>query len=170
MQHNRANDIYYQYRILASDDGQNWTLAVDKSDNDRDVPHDYIELREALNTRYLRIENLHMPSSGYFCLSEVRVFGKAEGALPQAVKKFTVKRDKNDRRNAMITWAPIDGAYGYNIYFGIAPDKLYHCITVNGDTQYDMRGLDLGTEYYFAIEALAETGRSPLSKTVKINQ
>ena len=70
----------------------------------------------------------------------------------------------------MITWSPVDGAYGYNIYFGIAPGKLYHCITVNGDTQYDMRGLDLGTEYYFAIEALAETGRSPLSKTVKINQ
>ena len=169
VQHNRANDIYYQYRILASDDGQHWTLAVDKGDNDRDVPHDYIELREALNTRYLRIENLHMPSNGHFCLSEVRVFGKAEGALPQAVKKFTVKRDKNDRRNAMITWSPVDGAYGYNIYFGIAPDKLYHCITVNGDTQYDMRGLDLGTDYYFAIEALAETGRSPLSKTVKIN-
>ena len=32
-----------------------------------------------------------------------------------------------------------------------------------------MRGLDLGTDYYFAIEALAETGRSLLSKTVKIN-
>jgi hypothetical protein len=170
VQHNRANDIYYQYRILASDDGEHWTLVVDKSDNDRDVPHDYIELREALNTRYLRIENLHMPSSGNFCLSEVRVFGKAEGALPQAVKKFTVKRDKADRRNAMITWTAADKAYGYNIHFGTSPDKLYHCITVNGDTQYDLRGLDLGTDYYFAIEALAETGRSPLSKTVKINR
>ena len=141
---------------------------ADKSGNDRDVPHDYIELREALNTRYLRIENLHMPSGGNFCLSEVRVFGKAEGALPQTVKKFTVKRDKADGRNAMITWAPVEGAYGYNIYYGIAPDKLYHCITVNGETRYDMRGLDLGTDYHFAIEALAETGRSPLSKTVKV--
>ena len=169
VQHNRANDIYYQYRILASEDGKQWTLVVDKSDNDRDVPHDYIELREALNTRYLRIENLHMPSGGHFCLSEVRVFGLAQGNPPQAVKRFTVKRDNADSRNAMISWATAAGAYGYNIYYGIAPDKLYHCITVNGETQYDMRGLDSDTDYYFCIEALAETGRSPLSKIVKVN-
>ena len=169
VQHNRANDIYYQYRVLASDDGERWTLVVDKSDNDRDVPHDYIELREALNTRYLRIENLHMPSGGYFCLSDIRVFGTAQGNPPDAVKNFSVKRDKNDRRNAMITWNHVKGAYGYNIYFGTAPDKLYHCITVNGETQYDMRGLDLGTDYFFTIEALAETGRSPLYKIVKVN-
>ncbi len=170
VQHNRANDIYHQYRILASDDGEHWTLVVDKSDNDRDVPHDYIELRESLDTRYLRIENIHMPSGGYFCLSEVRVFGlDYTGNLPSEVKRFTVKRDKADRRNAMITWTAAEGAYGYNIYYGTAPDKLYHCITVNGDTQYDMRGLDVGTDYYFTIEALAETGCGPRSKTVKIN-
>ncbi len=168
VQHNRASDIYYQYRILASDDGEHWTLVVDKSDNDRDVPHDYIQLREALNTRYLRIENLHMPSGGYFSLSEVRVFGLAQGSLPSQVKRFSVMREKTDSRNAWISWAPVEGAYGYNIYYGIEPGKLYHCITVNGDTHYDMRGLDVGTDYHFAIQALAETGRGPLSKTVKI--
>ena len=169
VQHNRANDLYYQYRILASDNGEQWTLVVDKSDNDRDVPHDYIELREPLSTRYLRVENIHMPSGCYFCLSELRAFGLAKGTLPATVKRFTVKRDKADLRNAIISWTPVEGAYGYNVYFGTAPDKLYHCITVNGATQYDMRGLDLGTDYYFCIEALAETGRSPLSKIVKIN-
>ena len=169
VQQNRANDIYYQYRILASDDGKRWTLVVDKSDNDRDVPHEYIELREPLTTRYLRFENIHMPSGGNFCLSEIRVFGTAQGALPAPVKRLNIKRDKADRRNAMITWTPVEGAYGYNIYFGTAPDKLYHCITVNGETQYDLRGLDIGTDYYFTIEALAETGRSPLAKTIHIN-
>ena len=88
--------------------------------------------------------------------------------MPQAVKRVSVKRDHADSRNALITWSPVEGAYGYNIYYGIAADKLYHCITVNGDTQYDMRGLDLVTDYWFAIEALAETGRSPLSKIIKI--
>lgn len=163
VQHNRASDIYYQYRILASDDGEHWTLVVDKSDNDRDVPHDYIELRQPLDTRYLRVENLHMPSGGYFCMSAFRVFGHAQGAKPKAVKHFNVKRDKADPRNAMLTWTPVDGAYGYNIYFGTAPDKRYHCITVYGDTHYDLRGLDMGTDYSFAVEALAETGRSPLT-------
>lgn len=167
IQHNRANDIYYQYRILASDDNEHWTLVVDKSDNDRDMPHDYVQLRQPLSTRYIKVEHIHSPSGGYFALSGLRVFGAAEGPQPQTVTKFNVNRDKNDPRNAIISWDPVPEAYGYNIYFGIAPDKLYHCITVNGDTQYDFRGMDVGSTYYFAIEALAETGRSTLTKPIK---
>ena len=166
VQHNRANDLYYQYRIYSSDNGTDWTLVVDKSDNDKDVPHDYIELSETLDARYLKLENIHVPS-GNFCLSEFRVFGFADGEKPLPVRNFKVVRDKQDKRNAMISWSPSSGAYGYNIYYGIAPEKLYNCITVNGADHYDFRGLDLGTTYYFAIEALNESGRSALSKVVK---
>lgn len=166
VQHNRANDLYYQYRIYSSDNGADWTLVVDKSDNDKDVPHDYIELSETLDARYLKLENIHVPS-GNFCLSEFRVFGFADGEKPLPVRNFKVVRDKQDKRNAMISWSPSSGAYGYNIYYGIAPEKLYNCITVNGADHYDFRGLDLGTTYYFAIEALSESGRSALSKVVK---
>ena len=143
-----------------------WTLVVDKSDNDKDVPHDYIELREPLNARYLRLENIHVPS-GNFCLSDFRVFGFANGEKPAAVKNFKVVRDKLDQRNAMISWNASPDAYGYNIYFGTTPEKLYNCITVNGENTYDFRGLDVGTTYYFAMEALSESGRSVLSKIVK---
>lgn len=167
VQHNRANDVYYRYQVLSSNDGENWQVVIDKSDNDRDEPHDYIELAQPLQARYLKLVNLHIPSSGYFCMNGFRVFGKAEGAAPAAVKGFKVDRDKADTRNAMMSWKPVEGAYGYNIYYGIAPDKLYHCITVNGDQQYDMRGLDVDTTYYFAIEALGETGRSQLSAILK---
>ena len=55
-QHNRAMDIYHQYRIFASDNGTDWILVVDKSDSDKDCPHDYIELAEPLQTRYLKFE------------------------------------------------------------------------------------------------------------------
>ena len=166
VQHNRANDLYYQYHIYSSDNGTDWTLAVDKSDNDKDVPHDYIELSETLDARYLKLENIHVPS-GNFCLSEFRVFGFADGEKPLPVRNFKIVRDKQDKRNAMISWNPSSDAYGYNIYYGIAPEKLYNCITVNGADHYDFRGLDLGTTYYFAIEALNESGRSALSKVVK---
>ena len=166
VQHNRANDLYYQYRIYSSNNGTDWTLVVDKSDNDKDVPHDYIELSETLDARYLKLENIHVPS-GNFCLSEFRVFGFADGEKPLPVRNFKVVRDKQYKRNAMISWSPSSGAYGYNIYYGIAPEKLYNCITVNGADHYDFRGLDLGTTYYFAIEALSESGRSALSKVVK---
>jgi hypothetical protein len=162
----KAMDVYHQYKIYSSDDGTNWQLAVDKSDNDRDVPHDYVELKQPLSTRYLKIENVHS-ASGYFALMDFRVFGKAKGELPAAVKAFRVARDGNDSRNAMISWEPSAKAYGYNIRFGTEPGKLYNCITVYDATSYDMRGLDKGTPYWFAIEALGESGISSLSKSIK---
>ena len=67
----------------------------------------------------------------------------------------------------MIQWEKSADAYGYNIYYGIAPDKLYNAITVYEDNQYDLRGLDVGTKYYFAIEALNESGRSALSNVIE---
>lgn len=36
-----------------------------------------------------------------------------------------------------------------------------------GDTMYDFRGLDKDTDYYFSIEALGESGRSPMSKVLR---
>ena len=167
IQHNRADDLYYQYRIYASTDGKTWELVVEKSDNDRDCPHDYVELATDLETRYLKVENLHVPS-GYFCLSEFRVFGFDKNTTkPKEVKGFAVKRDKKDSRNAMISWGKSADAYGYNIYYAIEPDKLYNSITVYDGNKYDMRGLDKATTYYFAIEALNEAGRSKLSKIIK---
>ncbi len=167
VQHNRANDLYYQYRILASDNGKDWTLVVDKSDNDRDVPHDYVELRAPLHTRYLRVENLHMPSGGHFCLSDFRVFGQADGAKPARVKALKVARDRQDKRNALLSWTPVAGAYGYNIYYGVAPGKTYNAITVLGTTSYDFRGMDVNTDYYFTIEAMGESGISARTPVVK---
>jgi Fibronectin type III domain. len=67
----------------------------------------------------------------------------------------------------MITWQKSLKAYGYNIYYGIAPDKMYNSITVLGTEKYDFRGLDKATTYYFAIEALSESGRSPLSGIIR---
>ena len=170
VQHQRASDLYYQYRIYASNDGKAWSLVVDKSNNDKDVPHDYVELRQDLNTRYIKVENLHMPGMGKFCMSDLRVFGKADVAAPAMVKGLKVNRDNADRRNAMISWKSAERAYGYNIRYGIAPDKLYHTITVNGACEYDLRGLDLGTDYYFAIEALGEGGVSQLSNILTVNK
>lgn len=165
-QYNRAMDLYHQYRIFHSIDGIHWELVVDKSNNDKDVPHDYIELNEPLQTRYLKFENIHV-ASGQLALSGFRVFGNDKDKLPLPIKKFNVARDKKDPRNAMITWQKSLKAYGYNIYYGIAPDKMYNSITVLGAEKYDFRGLDKATTYYFAIEALSESGRSPLSKIIR---
>ena len=166
-QHNKAMDLYHQYRIYQSVDGKNWTLLVDKSDNDRDVPHDYVELLKPVNTRYLKIENIHMPT-GSFALSDFRVFGLAKGPLPEEARNFKVARSAADPRNAQISWSSSARAYGYNIWYGVASGKLYNCITVNSETSYTFRGMDKGTSYYFSIEALGETGPSEMGGEVEV--
>lgn len=167
VQHNRAMDLYHQYRIYQSADGKNWTLLIDKSENDLDVPHDYVELKKPVTTRFLKIENLHMPA-GSFAISDFRVFGLANGDTPAEVSDFRVDRSKTDPRDAQISWNPSAGAYGYNIWYGVSPGKRYNCITVNGETSYNFRGMDKGTTYYFAIEALGETGRSEMGNEVEV--
>ena len=166
-QFGKAMDIYHQYRIFHSEDGINWILLVDKSFNDRDIPHDYVELTKPIVSRYLKLENLHM-ATGKFAISGFRVFGIGMGERPVTVKDLRVTRSTGDPRNSFIDWSPVSGAYGYNIYYGVKPNSLYNCITVNGAHEYDFRGMDIGTEYFFCIQALSENGCSEKSKILKV--
>ena len=156
-QFNKAMDIYYQYQIFMSDDAVNWKLVVDKSKNAKDVPHDYVELTKAIKARYIKMVNIHN-ASGLFAISDFRVFGNGLASKPQMVTDFKVDRNSSDSRNAMISWKKQLGAIGYNIYYGITPDKLYNSIMVYDEDSYDFRGLDKGTKYHFAIEAFNENG------------
>ena len=163
----KMNGIYHRYKILISSDKLNWNLLVDKSGNNKDVPHDYIELKEPASGRYLKMINLYMPS-GKFALSGFRVFGNANGEKPLTVKDFAVLRTKKDPRSCWMKWRPVDSAYAYNIYYGTHPDKLYNCIMVHGENEYWFAGLDKLSTYYFNIEALNESGVSERSSTLKV--
>jgi len=162
----KQQGIFHQYRIAASTDGRKWFTIVDKSGNMKDVPHDYVELPQAVQARYIRMENLHMPT-GKFALSGLRVFGKGSGAPPAAVEGFVVLRTEKDKRSAWLKWAPSNDAYAYNIYTGLAPDKLYNCIMVHGANEYYYKAMDKEKTYYFAIEAINESGVSVRSAVVK---
>ena len=166
-QYNKAMDIYYQYKIYMSDDAINWTLVIDKSNNDKDVPHDYVELTKPINARYVKMENIHN-ASGLFAISDFRVFGNGLLEKPKAVSDFKVNRNAKDSRNAMISWKKQADAIGYNIYYGITPDKLYNSIMVYGENSYDFRGLDKGTKYYFTIEAFNENGIGVKNKLIEV--
>jgi len=162
----KQTDIYHQYKIYASTDGKQWKMLVDKSANKTDVPHDYIELTKPVETRYLKIENIHMPS-GKFALSGFRVFGKGKGAAPDTVKNFIPLRGDSERRNAWLKWQVNDNATGYNIYFGEAPDKLYNTIMVYGTNEYYVKALEKDQPYYFQIEAFNENGVSKRTAVIK---
>jgi hypothetical protein len=68
----------------------------------------------------------------------------------------------------MISWKKQSDAIGYNIYYGIAPDKLYNTIMVYDESTYDFRGLDKGTKYYFTVEAFNENGIGTRNKIIEV--
>ncbi|WP_109698531.1 family 43 glycosylhydrolase [Chitinophaga deserti] len=162
----KQTDTYHQYKLLYSPDGRKWHLLADKSRNRTDVPHDYIQLEKAVKTRYIRLENVHMPT-GRFAISGLRAFGTGHGAKPDTVNTFMVLRTEKDKRSAWIKWSPSIDAYAYNIYFGTAPDKLYNCIMVHSKNEYYFKGMDRTLPYYFQIEAINANGISPRSRVIK---
>ena len=149
--------IYHQYKISSSADGKKWNALIDKSANATDVPHDYVALSAPVQARFIRIENIHVPT-GKFALSGLRVFGSGSGKAPSPVKNFIVLRGESERRNAWIKWQMSDDATGYTIYAGIFPDKLYTPIMLYGRNEYYFKAMDKDRTYYFAIEAFNENG------------
>jgi len=167
----KSEGVYHQYKIWASNDGKKWKILVDKSRNTTDVPHDYIEMGTPAKARYLKLENLKMPT-GKYALSGFRVFGKGNGEPPQAVEDFSVLRADpkkyGERRSAWLKWRQNAGADGYVIYFGKSPDKLYGSIMVYGQNDYFFTGMDRTDRYYFQIEAFNNNGISPRTSVVSV--
>ncbi|MBD8389270.1 family 43 glycosylhydrolase [Dysgonomonas sp. BGC7] len=158
-------DIYHQYKVYYSLDGKKWQLLVDKSKNTKDVPHDYVELVTPVRARYLKMENIHIPT-GKFAISGFRVFGFGSGDKPKSVNQFMALRGNDtDRRNLWFKWQPVEDAYAYNIYIGTEPDKLYNCVMVHNVNEYYYQGMDKTKAYYFAIESINENGTSEWVKT-----
>jgi hypothetical protein len=164
----KQTNIYHQYKLYHSPDGKKWTLLIDKSQNRTDIPHEYIQLTTPVKTRFIKLENIHMPT-GKFAISGLRVFGKGAGAPPDTVKQFIVLRTEKDKRSAWIKWSPVDNAYAYNIYTGIAPDKLYNCIMVQDANEYYDKLMDKDKAYYFTIEAINENGVSACKQIIKVD-
>lgn len=161
---------FHQYKIYGSDDGKKWSIIVDKSKNKTDVPHDYIELKNPAKARFLKLENLHMPT-GKFALSGFRVFGKGSGAKPEKVQNFAALRADpkkyGERRSIWFKWQQNQLADGYVIYWGKSPDKLYGSMMVYGQNEYYFTGADRTDAYYFQIEAFNNNGISERTEIIK---
>jgi hypothetical protein len=164
----KSTGAYHQYKLYYSVDGKKWNMLADKSNNKTDVPHDYIELETPVQARYIKLENIHMPT-GKFTISGLRVFGNGNGAKPNKVKQFFVLRTEKDKRSAYIKWSPVDNAYAYNIYYGTAPGKMYNCIMVHDTNEYWFKAMDNKMPYYFRIEAINENGVSEKVDEIKVD-
>ena len=166
----RYEGLCHRYTIEGSLDGNTWTTLVDRSNSYNDTPNDYVELETPTRARYLRYRNIHVPMPN-LSISAIRVFGLGEGKAPQQVKGFEARRQP-DRRDVTLTWKPVPGAQGYNIVWGIAPDKLYsswmvysgECTRGNA-CSHEIKALGVDQGYYFTIEAFNQNG---IARTVPL--
>jgi len=158
--------VYTQFKILTSADNKTWTVAADLTrEPKRDRACAYVEFKQPQRARYVRYEHVYTAGQ-HLSINAFRVFGNATGKAP-AAPTMTAKRQK-DQRNADLTWTKVPGAVGYNIRWGIAPDKLYQTYQFWNDqpSTFELRALNVGVPYYFAIESFNETGVSVLSPVV----
>ena len=162
----RYDGLRTRYTIEGSLDGNEWHTIVDRSNSYKATPNDYAELETPEQLRYIRYKNVKVPTPS-LAISEIRVFGLGNGKAPATPKKLTLKRH-DDRRDIDIEWAEVKGAQGYNVLWGIAPDKLYSSWLVYGDHNLLMRCLTVDQDYYFAVEAFNENGVSTRSQVIHV--
>jgi hypothetical protein len=162
-------NVYTQFRLQHSLDGREWTVMADITGERRDRPNAYIELPAPVSTRYIRFEHVHIGAPN-LAVSDIRVFGHGGGEAPPTPANFSVRRDEEDARNAFLSWDEVPGAVGYNVLWGIQGDKLYQTYQVFADhgTRLEIRALNVGQSYSFAIEAFNDSGVSKASPTVRI--
>jgi hypothetical protein len=161
----RVDSLRHRFVLEVSEDGEIWETVVDRSNSWKDTPNAYIVLSQPVGGKFVRYKNVKVPGPN-LAMSEIRVFGLGFGKKPAQVKGFTVKRE-TDRRDATFSWKPVKGAQGYNIRWGIAPDKLYLSWLIYEDTELLIRNLDKNTTYYYTIEAFNENGISEQSKIIR---
>ena len=162
-----APDIYTEFELQHSPDGQKW-LPLARTEGRRDRPNAYLQLSAPVRTRFVRYVHGHV-GGAHLAISDLRIFGNADGRLPSTPARMTGRRHA-DQRDATIRWARVPGAVGYNIRFGIRPDRLTQTYQLWADelgsgatVEKQLRSLNAGVPYWVAVEAFNETGVSKLS-------
>jgi len=163
-----SEDIYTEFHIEGSADGRQWRTLVQTEAPRRDRPNAYLPLSEPARVRYVRYVHGHV-GGAHLAISDLRVFGQADGAAPRAPRGLSAVR-ANDPRQMTVRWRAVPGAVGYNVRWGTAPDRLNSSYQVFADqgTQQEIRALNRGVGYHVAVEAFDERGVSPLSQVLAV--
>jgi xylan 1,4-beta-xylosidase len=69
-----------------------------------------------------------------------------------------------------VSWRRVPGAVGYNVRWGLEPDRLTLCYQLFADrgTRHEVRALSVGVDYYAAVEAFDDNGVSTLSERIAV--
>ena len=162
--------VVTRFKLLTSLDGTRWETVTDLSQEQRDRPNAYVELETLTRARFVRYEHVHVGAAN-LAISDIRVFGNGSGPRPATSQGLSARRDR-DERNATITWEAVPNVVGYNVRWGIAPNKLYQTYQRFADegTTLELRALTVGQGYWVAVESFDENGVSTLSAPVAIRK
>ena len=145
------------YLLEGSPDGENWAALLDTLSECSDRAHRFWMPEEAVEVRYLRLRDLTIPFGGVPAVSGLRVFGPAQGDAPGKVSRVEASRSR-DGLNILLKWDAVPGADGYNVRYGIAPEKLYNSWQVVDGTGLDLSMVNAGQDYYIAVDAYGPGG------------
>ena len=160
--------LYTEFRLLHSRDGKKWLPLADTGPEPRDRPNAYFELPAPVRTRFIRYQHGHVAAK-HLAIADLRVFGSAGGRAPAVPKGLSVRRSP-DPRDALVRWKAVRGAVGYNVRWGIRPDRLtltYQRFADQG-TELRLRALNAGQAYFIAVEAFDENGVSGITPVVHV--
>ena len=162
-----APDIYTEFKLESSLDGKSWQPLAATGTERRDRPNAYFQLAAPVRARYVRYVHGHV-GAAHLAISDLRVFGDAGGSAPKT--PANVKAVRSESRMMTVSWQRVPGAVGYNVRWGVKPDRLELCYQVFADhgTSLDIRALNAGVGYHVAVEAFDENGVSTLSKIVSV--
>lgn len=151
-----GHDLRTRYLLEGSADGEKWIVLADLRQADTDRSHPYHVLKEDAMLRYIRVTCEETPYHSAVSISGLRVFGLGEGEKPVKVEAGSGVME--DPMTCRLIWKKAAGAIGYNVRFGIAPDKLYSSFQVYGREEALITTLNAGQRYWYAIDAFNESG------------
>ena len=148
-----------QYLLEGSVDGEDFFVLEDKTQADTDLSHDFLVYENGIELRYIRISNMKVPYDQNPCISGMRVFGKGVGDLPEQAGYEVVRSSGIDMEVMIKPWEKdmSDGTTGYNILWGLKPDKLYHSY-LTYDSRKRIGALVKGESYYVRVDSFNENG------------
>lgn len=152
-----SQELRTRFYIEGSLNGEEWEMIYDASKTNTDRTHEYILLPEKCYMRYFRVTAVELPYDQKFAISGFRVFGlDIDGKAPTESTVLTSKRLGS--LDACVLWKSQSDAIGYNVRYGIAPDKLYNSYLLYGQNKVYLTSLNKGETYWCAVDSFNERG------------
>ena len=140
------------YTLEISNDAVNWMLLETVS---RECSNGYFEYENGVQARYVRLTGGELPYGQTLRVSGLRIFGNGCGERPAQTKATAVRIGDLD---AIVRWEPVSNAQGFNVRYGIAPDKLYMSWLVYDINEVKLSTLMKGQSYYICVDSFNENG------------